>query len=453
MAQDSSTPLVKAFVSHSHKDEEVVRRLGACLERAGIQPWMYKDDLPLGRRIPATVYTQMRTADYCIVVLTAASVRSAWVARELGLATRFHKAAKPSRPQIIGVTAGLATPPRIALRNFETARKQRGAIDFADRRCLALDDCTDDELTRALEGLTPRLTWLSDRQYEPELERQVITCYNDLFPEEERDPWEDIVSWMDEALVPNPTWEPWKEYCAALHLNDAVLGFAYFSFHVRSQWCGGCYFGVQESWRGQNRGTRLLREVGDRMRREWPQAKGILFEIEMVDIQLLEAATHCARLADFPQPNRLKCNIFALARLLIYQSQGCRAFLTRDGRALNVVQPALTDPLDESKERPMILMFLPLHDANSQVLAPEDVLQYWYVEFYGQSHDGSTAARIRDYDTYVARVRDRVLQQAVAEGFVLGVVPLPSKVRQLLDRAVTEGFMESVKLRSASCDD
>ncbi len=444
---DNRGPFVTAFLSYSHHDRALAHHLCAALERAGIRPWGYHTELPLGHPIPAEIRRNLSHADYCVVLLTPASVRSVWVARELWLARQFHTSREPPRPQIIGVTAGLRSQPIISLREFDTATDDGSRIDFSQVRCLAVEENSDDELTRALRSLTLAVTWLSDGRCQSDVEHKIFACYEKLFPKEERDLTEDIKAWINEARAPREApWERWSEYFAALHVNEAVLGVIYLSFQHSSQWCGGCYFGVRKDWRDKNRAACLLQRVTDRLTQEWPKVKGILFEIQMVDIPLLTRASRCTRLADFPDSEALKTHLRTLARLLIYQSYGCRTFVTRTRAPVNVMQPALQEPLTAKNEEPMMLMLLRVGDAPTAMLDPDDVLSFWYLDFYGQSHDSTTSAEIERYRDYVTRLKTRVVRQAHTRGFTLGVVNLPSPVRQLLRRAVEEGFIDAVEL-------
>jgi hypothetical protein len=441
-----NTPLVNAFISYSHRDSELAERLGSALRRAGIATFRYEGDLPLGEAIPAELRSRMGSADYCIVLLTPNSVRSKWVRRELGLAAQLSESG-PGRPVIVGAIHGLKRPPEVPLLDFEESGAVLSSIDFAERNCLELDDVSEDVLVQRLRRLTPALTWLSDEGADRRFGGHVLDCYEELFPEaEERDSRADLESWLEEGLAENPPWEPWREYFAALHLSQLVLGVTYVSFHPRSNWCGGSYFGIRRGWRDRDRAVHLLTRVLERVGHEWPDAKGVLFEIQMVDIDLLVLAAACPRLAEFPDQKGLRHNLRTLARLRIYQQRGCRAFVRNDRRPLNVVQPALVEPLGASNERPMILMFKAIHDVVNSDPDPEDVLRFWYRDFYGQSFDGSGSVELPGYVDYVTGLEDRVRAEAIAHGFRLGIVDVPRAAKQLLSRAREEGVVPHLEL-------
>ncbi len=78
--------MVTAFLSHSHRDEEFVRKLAADLRAAGVRVWRYEADGTLGRAIGPEVVEAIRRADYLAACLSPHSVRSIWVAFEIGVA-------------------------------------------------------------------------------------------------------------------------------------------------------------------------------------------------------------------------------------------------------------------------------------------------------------------------------------------------------------------------------
>ncbi|HUT36262.1 MAG TPA: toll/interleukin-1 receptor domain-containing protein [Planctomycetota bacterium] len=78
--------MVTAFLSYSHLDAEFVRKLAADLRAAGVEVWEYESDGTLGTVIREQVVEAIRGADYLAACLSPNSVRSIWVAFEIGVA-------------------------------------------------------------------------------------------------------------------------------------------------------------------------------------------------------------------------------------------------------------------------------------------------------------------------------------------------------------------------------
>lgn len=90
----------RVFISHSHKDDELVRDLARRLCRAGLEPLVDWTDLPIGRDWRKTVRAQIRSAEAMLILMTPAALSSAWMMAELGMAEGFELSVLP-------VTAGL----------------------------------------------------------------------------------------------------------------------------------------------------------------------------------------------------------------------------------------------------------------------------------------------------------------------------------------------------------
>lgn len=74
------------FLSHSHQDKAFVRRLAGDLQRAGIRVWLDEAELLPGDSILSRVEAAIEEMQYLAVVLSPASVASAWVTKELRMA-------------------------------------------------------------------------------------------------------------------------------------------------------------------------------------------------------------------------------------------------------------------------------------------------------------------------------------------------------------------------------
>ena len=83
------------FISYSSKDEEFAKRLYADLQREGVPCWFAPEDLKIGAETRTGIDEAIRVHDKLLIVLSANSVRSAWVKKEVE--TAFEKEQKQNR--------------------------------------------------------------------------------------------------------------------------------------------------------------------------------------------------------------------------------------------------------------------------------------------------------------------------------------------------------------------
>jgi TIR domain len=77
----------RAFISHSSKDLPFARRLGERLRSQGIEVWLDDLQLKVGDTLTETIARAVGQHDFLIVVLSKASLASAWVRKEVRMAT------------------------------------------------------------------------------------------------------------------------------------------------------------------------------------------------------------------------------------------------------------------------------------------------------------------------------------------------------------------------------
>lgn len=80
-----------SFISYSSKDQEFADRLHADLQNAGVRCWFAPHDLPIGDDTRETIDAQIRVREKVILILSEASVASAWVSREVKTALEEEK--------------------------------------------------------------------------------------------------------------------------------------------------------------------------------------------------------------------------------------------------------------------------------------------------------------------------------------------------------------------------
>ena len=80
------------FISYSTKDQEFAHRLHADLQAMGVRCWFAPDDLKIGDRFRQRIHESIRDYDKLMVVLSANSIHSEWVEKEVE--TAFEKERK-----------------------------------------------------------------------------------------------------------------------------------------------------------------------------------------------------------------------------------------------------------------------------------------------------------------------------------------------------------------------
>ncbi|MCP4592401.1 MAG: toll/interleukin-1 receptor domain-containing protein [bacterium] len=84
---------MEVYLSYVHDDEPTARRIAESLAAAGLRVWDHEREILPGDNWAAEVERALTRADAMVVVVTAASLRSTWVRRELEYAlgeTRFQ---------------------------------------------------------------------------------------------------------------------------------------------------------------------------------------------------------------------------------------------------------------------------------------------------------------------------------------------------------------------------
>jgi len=84
LASEMQVPRI--FISHSHKDNLIVERLAEEIEASGFSCWLDLWEMEVGDSIRRRVEEGIKTADWLLVVLSKASVKSQWVVQEIDMA-------------------------------------------------------------------------------------------------------------------------------------------------------------------------------------------------------------------------------------------------------------------------------------------------------------------------------------------------------------------------------
>lgn len=91
----ASTPVPKVFLSHSHLDKRVARRLLRRLSAHGIRVWLDERALQVGAALTSTIRSQIEDSDAVLVIASQASADSKWVGLELDFAREHGKTVIP----------------------------------------------------------------------------------------------------------------------------------------------------------------------------------------------------------------------------------------------------------------------------------------------------------------------------------------------------------------------
>ena len=83
---ETAIEFYSCFISHSSRDQTFAERLHAGLQAKGVRCWLAAEDLKIGDRFQDKIEEAIRVFDKVIIVLSAGSVASRWVEREVNAA-------------------------------------------------------------------------------------------------------------------------------------------------------------------------------------------------------------------------------------------------------------------------------------------------------------------------------------------------------------------------------
>src|ERR1041384_1132257 len=74
------------FISHSHQDKIIARRIARRLSAYGIDAWLDERELRIGAVLTPVLQQHIQDAKLVLVVASDAAARSDWVTKEIGFA-------------------------------------------------------------------------------------------------------------------------------------------------------------------------------------------------------------------------------------------------------------------------------------------------------------------------------------------------------------------------------
>lgn len=88
-----STQFYSCFISYSHQDEALAQRLYTDLQKNGVRCWFAPQDMKIGDKIRPAIDRSIQSHDKLLLILSAHSINSDWVEKEVETAfEKEHKA-------------------------------------------------------------------------------------------------------------------------------------------------------------------------------------------------------------------------------------------------------------------------------------------------------------------------------------------------------------------------
>jgi hypothetical protein len=214
-----------------------------------------------------------------------------------------------------------------------------------------------------------------------------------------------------------------------LTLRDRTIGFALVSYDHTTRFLFGSYLAIHERWRGTGLFKTFGNWIKEQLLQEFPENRGIIFEIEPVDIKDVQAVVDRLRnvphLKDLPRHGRKTVLskgeeeiMRKFLRLAIYR-QEARLFC-ENKVPLEYFQPCMDLEKNatewESFAWPLWLAYKDLRenslDNSTDAQLWKDVMNCVVVELIGKSYAMDTSSAGAQYLRYAESVRDMALAKS-----------------------------------------
>ncbi len=136
-------------------------------------------------------------------------------------------------------------------------------------------------------------------------ETRVFTLYQTLFPNEEQDSEQDIVTWIfyenngepvhhsiprqgPSGIVPFKFVNQWDSWFPVLTLRGRAIAFAYIEYAAQRRLFYGNFVGVQKAWRPGSIADIFWNRLQKRSLDIYPECRGMMFEVEEFDLDEVE---------------------------------------------------------------------------------------------------------------------------------------------------------------------
>jgi hypothetical protein len=468
------------FISFAEEDVQYASILADELEKRGIGAWIYVRDNAYGNLVDSEIIKALKACDHFLVVLSLTSTISEWVSRELGFVLHRRERRKESYPNIVGIRIGPELEKCVLnVRDFYSG-ELIGEHDFNLIRCFNIKPETADSFDDLAKHLHPTVTHIEDDEDPDQIEllERSFDCYEELFTDEgERDTSDDIQKWLELVSVNRGNKDyPWVDIWSVLHIKEYPIGISFLTIHKGYSLGFGNYLAVRPDFRQNNRARKFLEDVIEHARETQPHIKGILFEVDPVNFDLLNEVSsflvdneHKYKVpkdvtmsskaffnwldgvleeltgrGHYSREDVIK-NIRFLRRLWLYDHHpDTYIVVDGEGKPLPYWQPAMSEPLDATNERPLYFMVHLFKDYTKKDIDLFEVANFIYDDFYGSAYgDKNSNTYIEGFEDYLPKVKERFVAQ-LSQGWDLGKVP--RKGIRMLERVLKNVAPEKIAL-------
>lgn len=437
---------ISTFISHNAVDNGEARYFEDTLQQAGFSAFQYGHGLDPSRHITETVKAQIENCHFFLFIVSDYSMQSEWVQRELGLALRQREKNGGVKPVIIPVFAREAVwrrsnkrPIAFPVLDFETGGP-REPFNLGEVRCLDRHANPDIDSPEVLISMMRPRIMVSrvDLADATDVEKtQARSLYENMFPENERDLFDDIMEWSfqsdlgrkREVVISGGSRLSYQldSRFVVLSVANRAIGFGFFTYDYASSLIYGNYIAVQECWRAGDVASYFLDEITRIMDELFPANQGTVFEVERFDKSRIEGIiAHVAQHKDFQSADDRR-EIQKFLRVTWYQARSCRFFVDEDaGEPLACRAPCLDpDQTDwAGQEADYWLMWRPkpnsVIDLSNASGLWEKTLNCIYIEVLMKSLVETYTERGPRYMQYATGLTDRNLKVAGSKKIIFG---------------------------------
>lgn len=429
-------PEATAFLSHASEDIEVVQALRTALEAQGIDAFMYESDLAYGQPIWAQVRKRVETADYVLVFLSRTVAAAEAVGREVGLALELRE--RRSAPVLIGVQTRELITMKIQPRHFAEGAAMGAEIDFAALR--SFTEWRDEAALKEFAlSLLPRVRFIRSTSDIASREQFLGSraCFMHLFPElRDRGYFDGIWTWLGENEEPDSLW---RDVYGTLELNQQAVGVFYATVPLNGQYAFGNYLGLLDGSRHHGRALKLVEAGKQEILGNNANIRGIVFEAEVPDIAYLEeiaAGDQGQQLAALADQPRLRRNLRALTRLILYQRSGATTLINGEGGLIAIPTPSQQETFRTDPRGAHALLYYAFGAGSGEI---ETLLRFVYDRLYGEAYGEESSLGFAGYHEYVAAIRAELWEQ-IGGYAQLGKAAISRNLVRLRAKASSQGF-------------
>ena len=411
----------KAYIARAQEDAAWATKLADLLRPHGVEAIDRSSLAAYGEDRTQAIEREIKSCDHFLVVLSEVAATPEQ-ARDVGLAFRLQKERNWPRPTIVPVIA--SDPQSCATlypRDFYSGERAEQPFSIADLWVLDLrSKGLSEEVGKLAKQMKPEITFIKQVEGdEGRLFWESVKAYELLFPEEERDPPENIEQWLKEGQFAELRNLPCREVYAVLHAGNTPMGMAYLTSYLDHHWTFGNYFGVLPCYRHDRMTQRFLHGITKHLQELDHKMKGIIFEVEPVDWDCLVRAVKRGEIRGHADEEEVKNNLRRLRRLNLYQAGECVALLDSNRHPLLVRAPALDGSRDPEMECDFILM---LYLFGTPEVRLSELLDFYYNALYGDAFC-TGGVQYTGYKPYIQSFRENV-EDSARTGWQLGEVAL-----------------------------